>query len=106
MVIDRLNDVMNYFYFAFIPIYALFTLVVIFSFMGFVKKEILKYSLVVSGASCFSIMSMGYFLGVLGDNQADLGIWTSQLLILLSISCILFIVQAIKLISIHIKSKK
>lgn len=71
MAVDRLTDVMNYYYLNYIMVYCLAAVVAAACILAFKKRQYAKFSLVFPTIAGIGLVGNLLFTGVLADNNAS-----------------------------------
>lgn len=107
MVLNRIDDVMKYYHYAFIPLYALVLSSFILTILSIKNRIHLKSALIVTALTEISFAAQLLFIGVLADNWAPNFIfWGKQSFIFLIICFILLIVLIVLFVQHSISTKK
>ena len=93
MEVERLDDVMRYYYFIRIMLYCLTGISGIAVYMGYKRREFSRAALAITFLSLLAMASHLLFCGVLADNNAGEGVW-NQALILFGACLLAFAAQA------------
>ena len=94
-VINPIDDVMNYYYFAVIPLYCIAAAQIVMLIQSRkVKKGTLGIA-AVTFAGFLAVASQFFFLGVLADNGAKIGPWSRKILILAAVMLLLPVLSVV-----------
>lgn len=93
--ISVMDEVMKYFYFCYIPIYALLLATVLAFVLSLAKHCPKKYVFLLDLLCIISLGSELCFLGVLADNGGEMKVWGTQSWIMLAVAIILGPLQVI-----------